>query len=67
MKEQETDISRPTYSASSQWDSAEERTNLDRSNAVSDDIALILPPNKSTNADKLRTQKNAFLPVGKQQ
>ena len=48
--EQETDISRPTYSTASMCDSVDERTNLDRANAASDDTAPILLPNKSINA-----------------
>ena len=49
--EQETDSSRPTCSTSAsqstEFDSAEERINLDRPNIASDDIAKILPSNRS--------------------
>ena len=65
--EQETDSSRPTCSTSSQsteFDSAEERINLDRPNIASDNIAKILPSNRSNNVDKLHLLKNAFCPVG---
>lgn len=66
--EQETDSSRPTCSTSAsqstEFDSTEERTNLDRPNIASDDIAMILPPNRSNNVDKLHMLKNAFRPVG---
>ena len=65
---QETDSSRPTCSTSAsqltEFDSAEERINLDRPNIASDDIAKILPPNRSNNIDKLYLLKNAFRPVG---
>ena len=50
IKEQKTDISRPTYSITSMCDSVDERTNLDRANAASDDITPILLPSKSINA-----------------
>ena len=66
--EQETDSSMPTCSTSvsqsTEFDSAEERINLDRPNIVSDDIAKILPPNRSNNVNKLHLLKNAFRPVG---
>ena len=66
--EQETDSSRPACSTSpsqsTEFDSAEERINLDTSNIASDDIAKILPPNRSNNVDKLHLLKNAFRPVG---
>ena len=62
-----TDSSRPTCttfaSQSTKFDSTEERTNLNRSNIASDDIAKILPPNRSNNVDKLHMLKNAFRPV----
>ena len=68
INEQETDSSRPTCSTSAsqstEFDSTEERTNLDRPNIASDDIAMILPPNRSNNVDKLHMLKNAFRPVG---
>ena len=38
--------------------------NLDRLNIASDDIAKILPSNRSNNVDKLYLLKNAFRPVG---
>ena len=48
-QKQETGFSRPTCSTSASqstdFDSAEERMNLDRPNIVSDDIAKIWPPN----------------------
>ena len=52
--QQETDSSRPTCSTSAsqstEFDSTEERTNLDRPNSFrSDDIAMILPSNRSDN------------------
>ena len=54
-REQETDSLRPTCSTSAsqstEFDSAEERINLDRPNIASDDIAKILPPNRSNNVD----------------
>ena len=50
-------------SQSTEFDSAEERINLDRPNIASDDIAKILPPNRSNNVDKLHLLKNAFCPV----
>ena len=66
--EQQSDSSRPTCSTSAsqstEFDSAEERINLDRPNIASDDIAKILPPNRSNNVDKLHLLKNAFRPVG---
>ena len=66
--EQETDSSRPTCSSSAsqltEFDSAEERINLDRPNIASDDIAKILLPNRSNNVDKLHLQKNALRSVG---
>ena len=62
--EQETDSSRRTCSTSAsqstEFDSAEERINLDRPNIASDDIAKILPPNRSNNVDKFHLLKNAF-------
>ena len=55
--EQETDSLRPTCmtsaSQSTEFDSAEERINLDRPNIASDDIEKILPPDRSNNVDKL--------------
>ena len=67
--EQETNSSRPTYSASAsqstEFDSAEERIDLDRANVALDDIAKILPPNRSNNVDKLYLLENVFRPVGK--
>ena len=52
-------------SQSTEFDTAEERINLDRPNIVaSDDVANILPHNRSNNADKLQLLKNAFRPVG---
>ena len=66
--EYKTDSSKPTCSAftyeSTEFDSAEERIKLDRPNIASDDIAKILPPNRSSNVDKLQLLKNAFRPVG---
>ena len=48
---------------STEFDSAEERINLDRPNIASDNIAKILPPDRSNNVDKLHLFKNAFRPV----
>ena len=66
--EQETDSSRPACSTSpsqsTEFDSAEERINLDTPNIASDGIAKILPRNRSNNVDKLHLLKNAFRPVG---
>ena len=66
--EQETNLSRPTCSTSAfqstEFDSAEERINLDISNIASDDIVKILLLNRSNNVDKLHLIKNAFRPVG---
>ena len=66
--EQETNSSRQTCSVSAsqliEFDSAEERINLDRPNIASDDIAKILPPNRSNNVDELHLLKNAFRPIG---
>ena len=45
---------------STEFDAAEERINLDRPNIASDDIAKILPPNRSYNVDKLRLLKKCF-------
>ena len=42
-----------SVSQSTEFDSAEERINLNTPNIASDDIAKILPPNRSYNADKL--------------
>ena len=57
--EQETHSSRPTCSTSAsqstEFDSTEKRLNLDRP-----DIAKILSPNRSNNADKLHLRKNLF-------
>ena len=65
---QETDSLRPTCSTfasqSTEFDSAEERINLDRPNITSYDIAKILPFNRTSNVDKLDVLKNAFRPVG---
>ena len=48
--DQETDFSMPTCSTSAsqstEFDSVEERINLDRPIVASDDIAKILPPNR---------------------
>ena len=38
--------------------------NLDRLDIASDDIAKILPPNRSNNVDKRYLLKNAFRSVG---
>ena len=66
--EQETDSSRPTYSTSdsrsTEFDSAEERTNLERPNITSDNISKILPPIRSNNVDKFHLLKNTFRPIG---
>ena len=73
--EQKTDSSKPTGSTSkptgstsafqsNEFDSAEERINLDKPNIASDDIAKILLPNRSNNVDKLHLLKYAFRPVG---
>ena len=66
--EQEKNSSKPTCSTSAsqsiEFDSAEERINLDIPNITSDDIAKILPPNRLNNVDKLHLLKNAFHPVG---
>ena len=66
--EQKTDSSRPPVAllllSRLSFDSAEERINLDRPNIASDNIAKILPPNRSNNVDKLHLLKNAFRPVG---
>ena len=66
--EQGTDSSRLTCSTSAsqstEFDSAEEGINLDRPNIASDDIAKLLPPNRSNNVDKLHLLKNAFRSVG---
>ena len=66
--EQETDSSRPTCSTSAshstEFDSANKRINFDRPDIASDDVAKILPPNRSNNADKLYLLKNALRPVG---
>ena len=65
INQQETNTSRPSCSTpafhSTQCDSTEERPNLDRPNSASDDMAMILPLNTSTNADKLLMLKNAAL------
>ena len=50
-------------SQSIEFDSAEERINLHRPNIATNDIAKILPRNKSNNADKFHLLKNAFRPV----
>ena len=64
--EQDTDSSRPTCSTSAsqstEFDSAEECINLNRLNVASEDIAKILPLNRSNNCDKLHLLKNAFRP-----
>ena len=66
--EQETASSRPACgsfaSQSTEFYCAKERLNLGRPNIASDDIAKILPPNKSNNVDKPHLLKNAFRPVG---
>ena len=67
--EQETDSSRPTCCASAsqstEFASAEEHINLDRPNIASDNIAKILPLNRSNNVDKVYSLENAFHSVGK--
>ena len=66
--EQETDSSRPicstSASQSTEFDSAEEGINLDISYIASDDIAKILPPNRSNDVDKLHLLKHAFCAAG---
>ena len=66
--EQETNSSRPTCSTSAsqstEFDSAEERINLDSYYITSDDIAKTLPPNRSNNVDKLPLLKNVFRSIG---
>ena len=47
------------------FDSAEECINLDRPNLALDDNAKTLPPNRSSNVDKLNLLKNTFRLVGK--
>ena len=54
-----------TSAFQSECGSAEERTNLDKPNIALGAIIMILPPNRSINADKLHMLKNAFRPVGK--
>ena len=66
--EQKTDSSRPTCSTaapqSTEYDSAEKRINLVRPNRALDDIAKILPPNRSNKVNRIDLPKNAFRPVG---
>ena len=47
-----------------EFDSAEERINLNRPNIASGNNAKILHLNRSNNLDKLHWLKNAFRPVG---
>ena len=65
------DSLRPTCSTSAskstEFDSAEERINLNRSNIASDDIVKILSPNKSNNVNKLHLLKLFFVQLEKQQ
>ena len=62
--EQETNSSRPTCSTSAsqstEFDSAEERMNFIRPKIASDDIAKILPLNRSSNVDELSPAKICF-------
>ena len=46
------------------FDSTEERTNLNTPNITSNDIATILPPNRSNNVGKPNKLENIFCPVG---
>ena len=66
--EQDTNSLRPTCSISAsqltEFDSADERINLDRPNIASYEIAKICPPNRSNNVDKLNLLKNALRSVG---
>ena len=65
--EQETDSLTSTCSTSAsqsiEFDSAEEPINLGRPNIASDDIAKILPFNRSNYVNKLYSLKNALRPV----
>ena len=66
--EQETNSSRLTCSTSvsqtTEFGSAKERINANRSNIASDDIAKILPPNGSNNFVQLYLLKTVFRSVG---